>query len=107
MITNKVIVDEASSLVSTTYKYDTINRLTSETRTAGVSPASSIEYAYDLAGNRTTVIDNGTTNTYTLGTGNRLSGVDATSPSRSLSFGYDVAGNTTNIVTGTNSLTLS
>ena len=76
MITNQTI-EAGGQTTEVSYEYDTINRLIAETRTAGVSPATSIEYAYDLAGNRTQT-------------------VDATSPSRSLSFGYDEAGNTTN-----------
>ena len=60
-----------------------------------------IQYSYDLARNRTNTVVYGTTNTYTLGIGNRL--VEATSPSLSGMFGYDDAGNTvgiTNIESG-------
>jgi len=79
--------------VSTDYVYDSINRLVSETKTAGGGSASTVHYSYDLAGNRTEVIKNGSTNIYTLGTGNRL-----TSWGTNGSAQYDAAGNTTNLI---------
>ena len=92
MITNKTIVDEASSLVSASYEYDSINRLISES-----SGGESTEYFYDLAGNRTQTVDatpsSHSTNTYTLGVGNRLDSWGANGAAQ-----YDVAGNTTNLV---------
>jgi len=95
MITNKVLSGGSSS-TSIDYEYDTINRLVGETRTGGTTSSSS--YSYDLAGNRTSVIavagggDPGT-NTYTLGTGNRLASWGANGSAL-----YDSAGNTTNLV---------
>lgn len=109
MITNVITRNDSSQLSVKSYQYDTINRLTAEeSNVQGLT--SKVDYRYDLAGNRSSVIISNnqtqTTNTYTLGIGDRLSSVDATPPSRSLSFGYDIAGNTTNITTGTNVLSL-
>ncbi len=72
MITNKTIVDDASSFVSHAYRYDSLDRLGGETRTATGSPARSTEYSYDLAGNRLTKTIDGLGSAYTLGTGNLL-----------------------------------
>jgi RHS repeat-associated protein len=99
MITNRVISGGMGS-VETAYRYDTINRLVNET--TGNDP---IDYQYDLAGNRTAVIDNGITNTYTLGIGDRLASVTGTSGS--MVFSYDAAGNTTNITTGSSTQKLT
>ena len=92
MITNKIQTIGAVA-VSTDYVYDSINRLVSETKTAGGSSLSTIYYSYDLAGNRTAVIKNGSTNTYTLGIGNRLASWGTNGSAQ-----YDIAGNTTNLV---------
>ncbi|MEI7850958.1 MAG: RHS repeat-associated core domain-containing protein [Kiritimatiellales bacterium] len=100
MITNKTEFQVSGFTSQVSYEYDTLNRLIRE-----ASGNSRVEYSYDLAGNRTTVKDNGATSTCTLGSGDRLASV--TSPSRSLAFGYDTAGNTTSIVTGTNALALT
>jgi RHS repeat-associated protein len=89
MITNKTIVDGAASSVAYAYEYDSIDRLVGETTSSGVD----IQYAYDLAGNRTSVVENGVTNSYTLGIGNRLSSWGTNGSAR-----YDTAGNTTNLV---------
>ncbi len=103
MITNKTIVDDASSFVSHDYQYDSIYRLVSEGQSNSASSVSSVVYNYDLAGNRTNTVVNGTTNTYTLGIGNRL--VEATSPSLSRTFSYDDAGNTVGITNIESSVT--
>jgi RHS repeat-associated protein len=89
MITNKTIKGGTTSVSS--YAYDSIYRLVGETHTGGTT--ASLSYAYDLAGNRSATVINGTTNVYTLGTGNRLSfwGVNGSAL-------YDAAGNTTNLV---------
>jgi len=92
MITNKTQTIGAVA-VSTDYVYDSINRLVSETKTAGGGSPSMVHYSYDLAGNRTEVIKNGTTNTYTLGIGNRLASWGTNGSAQ-----YDAAGNTTNLV---------
>ena len=64
---------------------------------AGGSPAQSIAYNYDLAGNRTSVVEatssSLTTNAYTPGTGNHLASWGANGSAL-----YDAAGNTTNLV---------
>jgi len=91
------------------YQYDSINCLVSEAENCQ-SQIVNRQYSHDLAGNRTSVTadgggDPGSTNVYTLGTGDRLAGVSGASSS--VAFGYDIAGNTTNIPTGTNTLALS
>ncbi|WP_372808806.1 DUF6531 domain-containing protein, partial [Pontiella sp.] len=94
MITNKVQALGNGQEAQVAYAYDSLDRLIGETRTVGgTSSTSSLVYNYDLAGNRTSVIDNGTTNTYALGTGNRL----ATWGTQGSAL-YDAAGNTTNLV---------
>jgi RHS repeat-associated protein len=104
MITNIVTSNDSSQLSVTAYQYDTLNRLTGETRTAGILPASSTftEYNYDLAGNRTSVVSDGTTNTYTLGTGNRLdfTTTEYTDHTETNSYAYDAAGCLTNSAIG-------
>jgi RHS repeat-associated protein len=108
MITNKVISGGTAASQSASYKYDTINRLVSESTLSG-SADREISYSYDLAGNRTQTVDatpsSRSTNSYTLGTGDRLASVSGASISAA--FGYDLAGNTTNITTGTNALSLA
>ncbi len=98
MITN-VATGDGSQVTAKSYQYDTINRLVKE-----AADGSVIEYQYDLAGNRTAVINNGITSTYTLGAGDRLASVTGTSGS--MIFSYDAAGNTTNITTGSGAKTL-
>jgi RHS repeat-associated protein len=66
MITNKT-VSGGSGSISAAYEYDSINRLIRED-----SGDSWAEYSYDLAGNRTAVIQNSATNLYTMGVGDRL-----------------------------------
>ena len=78
MITNRILTGGSGS-VTTAYQYDDLDRLTSETRTAGVSPASSIVYSYDAAGNRLSKQNSDSTVSYTLGAGNRLASWSATS----------------------------
>ena len=74
MITNKVVSNKSRTLKSSNYEYDSINRLISENsfNPQSVSSEKSVDYKYDLAGNRTSVVDNGVTNQYMLGVGNRL-----------------------------------
>jgi RHS repeat-associated protein len=108
MITNKVISGGTAASQSAAYKYDTINRLVSESTFSGSAPLRETSYSYDLAGNRTTLVDNGITNTYTLGVGDRLASVQHSDLGLStLDFSYDLSGNTTNITTGTNALSLA
>ena len=71
MITNKTIIGGVDDL-TLGYGYDSINRLTSETRHAAGSASATTEYDYDLAGNRRTKTANDNSVTYTLGSGNRL-----------------------------------
>ena len=76
------------------YAYDSLDRLIAATLYAsggGVSNETSLEY--DLVDNRTIMAENGVTNTYTLGGGNRLAswGTDGES-----TVAHDAAGNVTN-----------
>ncbi len=87
MITKKTIQGGASS-ISTTYTYDSLDRLIAEQRTAGILPAQSNSYAYDLAGNRISKISNGWKTSTTLGTGNRLASSSSTSNSTLLISGF-------------------
>jgi len=93
MITQKITT--AYGLQSTNlYEYNDLDRLTSESHLSA-SVTSVVDYAYDLVGNRTQMVDNGTTITYTLGQGNKLSswGVDGTNSWMQ----YDAAGNVTSL----------
>ncbi|MEE9368735.1 MAG: RHS repeat-associated core domain-containing protein [Pontiella sp.] len=87
MITNKTVIGGLSPM-SFSYQYDSIDRLVSES-----SGSSTANYNYDLANNRTSVVEDGTTNMYTLGIGNRLESWGTLGSSL-----YDAAGNTTNLV---------
>jgi len=51
-----------------------------------------VQYSYDLVGNRTQMVANGSTSTYTLGTGNRLASWGTNGSQQ-----FDTAGNVTNI----------
>ncbi|MBI9019938.1 MAG: RHS repeat-associated core domain-containing protein [Verrucomicrobia bacterium] len=84
MITNRLV--GGSSSISTAYQYDDLDRLTSEVRTAGVSPAKFAMYSYDLAGNRLTKQNPGSSVNYSLGAGNRLASWTATSTNGFESF---------------------
>ena len=67
----------------TTYGYDAIGQLTSVTLPTG----RKIEYAYDAAGNRTTVKDNGVTTNYTTNNLNEYTQVGGAT------YSYDLDGN--------------
>lgn len=73
----------------TTFAYDALNRLTSET-----DPLNHTwTYTYDAVGNRTSLIDaNGATTTYVYDNANRLTNIDYPGTSIDVSFAYD-AGN--------------
>ena len=70
LITQKVTTANGQ-LTTNIYGYDNLDRLISET-SAG-SATSVANYAYDLAGNRIQMVDNGQTINYSVGIGNRLS----------------------------------
>jgi RHS repeat-associated protein len=84
MITN-ISLETGTRIV---YSYDDLDRLTAEIRTG--EPGTF--YEYDLAGNRMRTIVDGTTNTYSLGLGNRLATWTGGS------YSHDAAGCVTNIV---------
>ena len=72
----------------TTFAYDALNRLTSETDPLG----NAWSYTYDAFGNRVSMTDaNGTTTTYTYDDVNRLTDI-VYGPSSTVHFTYDNAG---------------
>ena len=94
MITNVVREDGGH----TEYSYDDLDRLTEE-RVYDRNNTLTADRAwdYDLAGNRTYSVENGTSNSYTLGIGDRLAswGTNAENTVQ-----YDPAGNVTNMTFG-------
>jgi YD repeat-containing protein len=94
MITNVVREDGGH----TAYDYDGLDRLTAEmVYDTNNTLTAERHWGYDLAGNRTNAVENGVTNTYTLGEGDRLAswGTNAENTVK-----YDAAGNVTNMVIG-------
>lgn len=88
MITNVVYADGQKRV----YIYDSLDRLTGEKHfDASKNITHNAAYEYDLAGNRTRAVINGATNTYSLGSGNRLASWTGGS------YGHDVAGCVTQI----------
>jgi RHS repeat-associated protein len=81
----------------TNYAYDSLDRLTSATETAGLAQTAAWAYAYDNAGNRTTQTRVGSTGApagttaYTYNTANQL----ITSTGAVAAYTYDAAGNQT------------
>jgi RHS repeat-associated protein len=69
LITQKVTLAGSGTVVEK-YTYDGLDRLAGETRLG--SATSTVSYAFDLVGNRTAVVRDGVTESYTPGTGNRL-----------------------------------
>ena len=93
MITQKVT--SANSLQSSNlYSYDDLDRLVSESAISSQSSVVNL-FSYDLAGNRTQMVQNGQTIRYTLSAGNRLTnwGVGGTNSRMQ----YAAAGNVTSI----------
>jgi RHS repeat-associated protein len=71
------------------HAYDGLDRLTGSQ--VGSTTPSTLSYAYDASGNRTSSALNGSTTTLTIDpASNRLTGLAAT---QSIAFGYDPAGN--------------
>jgi RHS repeat-associated protein len=91
LITQEVLTVN-SSLRTYNYSYDSLDRLIAVTSESFAT--SVVTYAYDLAGNRTQMVDNVATSVYTLGIGDRLVswGINAENTVQ-----YDVAGNVTNM----------
>jgi YD repeat-containing protein len=87
---------------TTTYTYDTLDRLETVTYPSGVAgPGSTVTYGYDPAYNRTSevVVEAGTGTTLSSRTlvydaRNQLSSIsDSANPAESATFGYDLNGN--------------
>jgi YD repeat-containing protein len=82
------ITDTGNALNSSTYGYDSLDRLTSALRAAG-----SFGYGYDAVGNRTSKTAGSASDTYTYSTtSNRIAGVAGAT---SRSFVFDANGSTT------------
>lgn len=80
---------------TTTYGYDEINQITSETRVnSSNSVVDARGYSYDHNGNRTKKVVNGTTTDYSYDNGDKLTGVNSTS------LAYDSAGRPTEWLIG-------
>jgi RHS repeat-associated protein len=90
MITQKVTTANGQ-LTTNIYCYDSLDRLISET-ILSASSTSMVNYAYDLAGNRTQMVNNGITVNYTYGQGNQLASWGTNGSQQ-----FDAAGNVTNI----------
>jgi len=71
------------------YVYDALYQLTSETRTA--NNAYSITYQYDDVGNRTQMVKDGNTTSYTYNINNQL--LTEKSPDVNITYAYDGSGN--------------
>lgn len=80
--------------VVTSYGYDAIGQLTSETKSGGTTYSGS--YTYDANGNRLTRTVNGITETYTYDDGDKLTAITGGTDPRT--YTYDGAGRTTGIV---------
>jgi RHS repeat-associated protein len=87
--------------VTTTYTYDNIDQLLSESRTG-----YSASYTYDANGNRASKTVGGTTETYTNDDADKLTTVKVGATTVK-SFGYDTAGRTTSVTTSAGTTTLS
>jgi YD repeat-containing protein len=97
MITNVVYASGEKRV----YVYDDLDRLKGERHyNPSQTLTHSADYEYDLAGNRTQMVRNSVTNTYTLGIGNRLDTWTGGS------YAYDPAGNVTNITQATDTRSL-
>ena len=89
------------SSVTTTYGYDDIDQLTSESRT-GYSGS----YTYDANGNRLTRTVGGVTENYSYDDADKLQDVKVGGVTQK-SYGYDSAGRTTSVVSGAGTTTLA
>ncbi len=78
--------------LTTSYGYDNIGQLTSETKSSGYAAS----YSYDANGNRLTRTVNGVAESYAYDSGDKLLSVTGGSDPRT--FAYDAAGRTTGIV---------
>jgi RHS repeat-associated protein len=89
-------------LNSTTFLYDALGRLTSET-----DPLSRTwTYGYDGLGSRVSLLDaNGATTTYSHDALGRQTGIDYPTPDSDVSFTYDAAGNRHTMVDGVGTTT--
>jgi RHS repeat-associated protein len=76
---------------TTTYGYDTANRLTSTSYSDGTTP--NVSFGYDAAGNRTSMTDGAGTVNYTYDNDNQL--LSSTRGTDTFTYTYDPAGNIT------------
>jgi RHS repeat-associated protein len=87
--------------VTTTYGYDDIDQLTSESRTG-----YSASYTYDANGNRLTRTIGGTTEDYIYDDADKLDKIEISSVTVK-DYSYDSAGRTTSVVTGAGTTSLT
>ncbi|MGI8923994.1 MAG: RHS repeat-associated core domain-containing protein [Fimbriimonadales bacterium] len=84
------ITQRISGGVTTTFGYDNINQLESETNTTGYSAG----YTYDENGNRDLMVLGGVTYDYVYDAGDKLTSITWAGGSQSRNFTYDLAGRT-------------
>jgi RHS repeat-associated protein len=87
--------------VTTTFGYDDIDQLTSESRTG-----YSASYTYDANGNRTSKTLGGVTDTYIVDDADKLTSITRNGTTIK-SYGYDAGGRTTSVVTSAGTTTLA
>jgi RHS repeat-associated protein len=95
------VTENGGSAVS--YTYDNIYQLISETRTA--NNAYSITYQYDSVGNRTQMVKDGNTTSYTYNSNNQL--LTETTGGITVTYSYDGNGNLLSKTGGGNTTTYS
>jgi len=66
MIKNIFTSDDSSQLSVKSYRYDSIDRLVSETHSTSNLPPSTTHYSYDLAGTHTSKVSNGWKTDYSI-----------------------------------------
>lgn len=93
--------DKTVNSVTTTYGYDDIDQLTSESRSG-----YSASYTYDANGNRATKTLGGTTQTYNYDDADKLTSITQ-GGNTVKSFGYDSAGRTTSVTANSQTTTIA
>jgi RHS repeat-associated protein len=96
--TVRFLVDESGHYLRTQLAYDHAHRVSAYARywfDLDLNPDYSATYAYDTVGNRTSMVRDGTTYTYSYDDNDKVT--SATSGSLSATLGYDGAGNMTSI----------
>jgi RHS repeat-associated protein len=98
---NRLAIEDANGHV-TTFFYDDVNRLVSETDPIG----NTTDYAYDAVGNRISLTDaEGFTTSFVYDDANRLTTIDYPEPDVDVTFSYDAAGDRVAMTDGLGSTT--